>query len=645
MNRPTVLLLASLILATAACKADSNGAESRSKAAVLGPAAGVGLPLPDTLGVPLDLHILVDQFGYRPGDPKVAVIRSPRIGFDAAMVFAPGAAYEVRRVEDHAPVFAGKLVAWKDGAVQESSGDVGWWFDFSAVDKPGKYYVYDVEMKRRSATFRVDREVYRDMFKSVMRMYYYQRSAFEKKAPYAEACWVDGAAHIGPGQDREARDITDPNNTAKARDLSGAWFDAGDMNKYVLNIVQPMHQMLMSYRDNPKAFTDDFNIPESGNGVPDIIDEFHWGLEWLKKMQYADGTSAAKVGARKWEPSDPPSTDKAKRFYIPACTSATIAASGMFAHAAQSFAQFPQLKAEVPELVQRATKAFDAYDKAPVKDTHCDDGSIIWASIDVPVEGQEALAALAAMYLFAATGEDRFHAYFKAHYKAMRPFKGDIGWTRYEPHMGEGLLFYTTLPNADRDLKRLILDAKRTDAERGHQVYGVNDDDLYRNFLHYDQYHWGSNVIRTNYGNSNLDVLRYGVGAADKESFRIRALDTLHYLHGVNPFGIVYLTNMYRYGATYSVNEIYHSWFSGRTKWANARISECGPPPGFFPGGPNRAALDFGVPSDLVPPAHQPTQKAWRDTGDPFHDKAPALSEPSLLFQAGYLRLLSFFLD
>jgi endoglucanase len=55
--------------------------------------------------------------------------------------------------------------------------------------------------------------------------------------------------------------------------------DAGDYNKYVTFAASPVHMLLTSYRQNPGIFTDDFNIPESGNGIPDIIDEVRYELE------------------------------------------------------------------------------------------------------------------------------------------------------------------------------------------------------------------------------------------------------------------------------------------------------------------------------------------------------------------------------
>src|SRR5262245_11033739 len=88
---------------------------------------------------PYNPHILVDQFGYRPADRKVAVIRDPRVGFDSADRFTPGAQFQVRRASDSAVVFTGAPVPWRAGAVDLSSGDAGWRFDFSSLQEEGTY--------------------------------------------------------------------------------------------------------------------------------------------------------------------------------------------------------------------------------------------------------------------------------------------------------------------------------------------------------------------------------------------------------------------------------------------------------------------------------------------------------------------------
>lgn len=635
-------LCAALILAAALGWAWTSGLSLLSLVPIRpngpGPAAGVAPPRTEP-AVTLDLRILVDQFGYLPDAPKVAVIRSPRQGFDADRSFTPGATYEVRRVVDGDRVLSGSLKAWNAGQVQGSSGDVGWWFDFSELTAPGRYYVHDPERKVRSATFSIGPAVYDDVLRSVMRTYYYQRSGMEKKAPYAESCWTDAAAYVGPGQDLVARNADRPEDPAGERDLSGGWFDAGDTNKYVTAAVQAVHPLLFAYSDYPQGFTDNFNIPESGNGIPDLIDEVRWEIDWLKKMQNADGSSLLKVGALQHALASPPSSDALPRYYVPTCTSATIASAGMMAHAALVFARFPSLAGEALDLKSRAIRGFDAYRGAGQVQTDCDDRRVVSGDADRTVDEQADMAVEAAIYLFALTGEARFHEHIRANYRRTMPYR-DFGWARYDPQIGDALLFYAGLPAADPALSKTILADKLADARKGNDVYGMGDRDLYRNFLHEAQYHWGSNGMRVAYANSNLAMNRYGLDSERAAAYRARALETLHYLHGVNPFGIVYLSNMYRHGVTYSVNETFHSWFAARTRWSNALSSECGPPPGLVVGGPNANAGAVGVPASLRPPLGQPPQKAYRDWNE-TSDAAYAITESSVSYQANYVRLLA----
>src|SRR5271169_2669984 len=122
-----------------------------------GSAAEPPVPIPapagPNAGIPFVANILVDQFGYRPNDPKVAVIRNPQVGYDSAQKFTPGDLYQVRQASDGAVVFSGALTQWNHGATEASSGDNGWWFDFSSVVTPGTYFIYDKSNNSRSAIF------------------------------------------------------------------------------------------------------------------------------------------------------------------------------------------------------------------------------------------------------------------------------------------------------------------------------------------------------------------------------------------------------------------------------------------------------------------------------------------------------------
>ena len=591
-----------------------------------------------------DAHLLVDQFGYRPEDPKVAVIRNPVKGYDAADQFLPGGTYEVRNAADGRAVLAAAPQPWHGGMVEPSSGDRGWWLDFSAVSTPGTYFIVDVDRNVRSATFKIDQGVYKNVLRAALKMYYYQRSSFAKQRPYAQQCWLDGPAYLGSDQDIEAHDVTDRGNKAKVRDLSGGWFDAGDTNKYVTFAAQPVHQLLTAYQESPGAFTDDFNIPESGNGVPDILDEIKWETDWLKKMQFPDGASALKVGEIVYAAAAPPSSDHTARYYVPGCSSSTIAAAGMFAHAAYVFGQVPALARESVTLKGRALAAWNNYANVTDKQTHCDTGVVHAGIADLSENDQRAAAALAAIYMFAITADAQYEHYLQQHFREMQPYR-DVGWSRYHPEQGEALLFYTTLTNADPALKRAIIEDKRADLQKSSETYGFNpDDDLYRSFMPEAQYHWGSNNPRAAYGNTNLDVLTYGIdGQTNAATYSTRALEVLHYFHGVNPFAMVYLSNMYEYGAARSANEIYHGWFADGTRWSDALTSDCGPAPGFVPGGPNSQAAQNGVPPGLTPPVGQPPQKSYRDWNKASPDSSWAVTEPAIYYQSGYVKLLAHF--
>jgi hypothetical protein len=590
-----------------------------------------------------DPHILVDQFGYRPKDPKVAVIRNPQTGFDQADHFIPGSRYELRRTDDNSAAAAGIPVSWNGGRSEDSSGDIGWWFDFSGVDKPGRYYVYDVDKKVRSAVFRIDPLVYKDILKAAVRTYFYQRSGFAKQPPYAQKCWTDEMAYVGPNQDTEARDITDRGNSGKRRNLTGGWFDAGDTTKYVTFAGPAVHQLLTAYQATPAVFTDDFNIPESGNGVPDLLDEIKWELDWVGRMQFPDGSVALKVGDIVDTKGGIPSSDKSPRFYVPACTSATIAAAGMFAHAAYVFREIPPLAEYAHGLRVRATAAWNNFLAHDVKQTACDSGEVRSAKADWNEPDQLSAAVVAAVYLYAITGQHTYEEYVKSHYRETHPYH-DIGWSRYNPDQGEALLFYASLPDADHELRQTIRQDKLKDVAGGNGVYGFKpEDDLYRSFLHDPQYHWGSNEPRANYGNSNLDAVIQGLTPGSPLPYETRAVEILHYFHGVNPFAMVYLSNMYGYGATRAVNEIYHAWFWHGSKWSDALTSECGPAPGFVPGGPNASARQSGVPASLIPPSDQPPQKSYRDWNVAWPDSSWVFSEPAIYYQASYIRLVSYF--
>jgi hypothetical protein len=596
-------------------------------------------------------HIKIDQFGYFPNSKKVAVIVDPQTGYNAAESFSPGTGanqYQVRRWSDDAVVFTGTLTTWNGGATHAQSGDRGWWFDFSALVQPGSYYVFDVANNAGSYRFEIANNVYAEALRQAVRMYFYQRINFSKQPPYVEAKWSDAAAFEGANQDRFATSRFDKGNAATAKDVHGGWMDAGDYNKYVTFTLSPLCNLLETYRMHPDIFADNYNIPESGNGVPDLLDEVKWEMDWLKRMQDASGTNGLllKVGVDNYNTGTPPSTDNNPRYYLPECTSSTLTGAAVFALASTVYKSLsaPGMAAYGNDLLTRAINAWTRA-KATTSDfttfqTDCDDQDIKSGDADAGVDDQREMAIIAAVYLYEATGNTEYRSAFDNLYSLARPY-ATFWWGPYYTAVQRALLRYTVLPGATASVANNIRSRKAT--QNG--ILSINDynaaTDLYRSSMPDDQYHWGSHEVKSNAGNHNLDFVSFGINTGQAALYREVAESYLHWFHGVNPMGKVMLTNMSAYGGENSVNEIYHSWFGDGTNWDNVQTSLYGPPPGFMPGGPNK---NFGIAS-ISPPFGQPPQKAYREwnTGwnGTMNENSWEITEVSIYVQAAYISLLS----
>ena len=570
---------------------------------------------------PVNGHIHVDQFGYLPDEQKVAVISDPQKGFNAGDRFTPGPVLELRRVADGASIFRGAPEEFNRGKTDAISGDRGWWFDFTAVKNPGEYYVFDPGLGVRSHVVRIGPGVYRDALRAAVRVFYYQREATAHVAPWAEAPWQDGPTFL---QDREARAVGAKQDPATARDLSGGWMDAGDTNKYPPFLSDTIHPLLYAWRANPAVFTDDSNVPESGNGLPDLLDEVKWELDWLVKMQDADGGVFVKIGTTEYASTWPLSADRHQRFYGPKCSGATIVTAGVLAHAARAYGGFEPWKVFAAELRERAERAWAWYRSHP-RSYNCDSGEIKAGLANLDAAEQDRAEAVAAMHLWALTAKPEYHEAFKKQVGRMRQLAEKV-WSPYEMGAGEALLEYRTLPGADRSTSDRIAAALTRSFGSRFFMPQEGAGELYRAWMPESCYHWGSNRVRTCHGIVAEAAVTYGLAGARSDRLRQRALDLLHALHGVNPLDLVYLTNMKRCGAEVSAMRLYHEWFRDE------------PPPGYVVGGPNK-----GYGGSLEWLKHQPPAKSYADFNDGWPANSWELSEPAIYYQACYIRLLADF--
>ena len=73
--------------------------------------------------------------------------------------------------------------------------------------------------------------------------------------------------------------------TSEKIDVSGGWHDAGDYGRYIVTGAKTVADLLYAYQTAPQMFSDNIGIAESGNGVPDVLDEARYEIEWMLKMQ------------------------------------------------------------------------------------------------------------------------------------------------------------------------------------------------------------------------------------------------------------------------------------------------------------------------------------------------------------------------
>lgn len=264
--------------------------------------------------------ILVDQVGYLPAMPKLATVKS------TARQPLPWS------LLDGAGKVVGTGVTTPFGH-DSASGDDVHLADFSSANAPGRGYrlrVGDAE----SHPFTIGRDVYRKLKYDALAFFYQNRSGLEIAMPHAgDEQWTRPAGHLS---DRAVPCLARA-ACAYQLDVSGGWYDAGDHGKYVVNGGIALWTLLNLYEratylgTSAADFADGrMAIPERGNGVPDLLDEARWELEWMLKMQVPPGAPLAgmahhKIHDRAWTTlALGPHQDTQPRFLHPPSTAATL---------------------------------------------------------------------------------------------------------------------------------------------------------------------------------------------------------------------------------------------------------------------------------------------------------------------------------
>ena len=209
--------------------------------------------------------IRVNQMGYLPNQSKVAVLMSREN-------------CEVK-IFDVVDFYTGKVLLTLNNV--KTCGRYGqmastFRLNFSALNRPGSYYLQSGDV--RSEVFPVDDRVYDGTADFVLQYMRQQRCGWNPY--YRDSC------HVKDGY------ITyHPTKTGQRIDVTGGWHDAADCLQYTTTSANAIYQMMFAYQQNPGAFGDKHKADGTTgkNGIPDIVDEIYWGLQWLDKMNPAPG--------------------------------------------------------------------------------------------------------------------------------------------------------------------------------------------------------------------------------------------------------------------------------------------------------------------------------------------------------------------
>ncbi len=207
--------------------------------------------------------IRVNQLGYLPNSLKVAVYLSGKS--------EPSDTFEVFESLSGKKVFEGRTES-ADALIWGQQ--VAYRLDFSTLKKEGGYYIKVGHTV--SPSFCISPDVYKGTADYILNYMRQQRCGYNP--------FLNDSCHTHDGI------IVDhPTKTGQRINVIGGWHDASDYLQYTTTSANAVYQLLFAYQQNPSAYGDQFNANgrPGANGIPDVLDEARWGLEWLMRMNPA----------------------------------------------------------------------------------------------------------------------------------------------------------------------------------------------------------------------------------------------------------------------------------------------------------------------------------------------------------------------
>ena len=220
---------------------------------------GLGMNVADN---PDKIYIRVNQLGYLPSESKIAIVFSHKSVRENFLLVPE---------EGNSPVTSLKPKRMK----MNGWGTFRYYYeiDFSQVESPGRYTLQGQKTESTSQAFAISADVYRNQPENLLVFMRQQRCGYNP--------FLDMVCH-----QRDGRTMFGPMPDSTYLDVSGGWHDAGDQLKYLITGSYATAHMLLAFELFPDRFADDVNAlgQPYPNGIPDVLDEAKWGLDWIFKL-------------------------------------------------------------------------------------------------------------------------------------------------------------------------------------------------------------------------------------------------------------------------------------------------------------------------------------------------------------------------
>ena len=531
-------------------------------------------------------NVRLNQLGYLPHASKIAIVQS-----------SERRALPWQVVDSAGNVLASGSTVVKGPDVE--SGDDVHWADFSSVVRPGEGYRLRVggaesgagSGAQESDTFSIGARVYQPLKTAAFNYFYHNRSGTPIEIPWAgDWKWTHGPGHLSDADVGCAADCGYRLNALRG------WYDAGDHGKYVVNGGISVWTLLNLYErtrhlHGSTAALDDgaLVLPESQNGIADVLDESRWELEFLLGMQVPQGHEKAGMAHHKLHDSSwstlgrVPAERWKERYLHPPSTAATL---NLAATAAQCFRLWKELDVDFAERCRvAAIRAWNAAQRFPALYAVNYGGGGGGGPYDDNDVSDELYWA--ACELFLSFGSDELLEVIRSspHH---RRFPSQTGHERVKHHTAMtwqataalGTISLAVVPSALPEAE--VQELRAAIARAADEYLKLIEQQGYRTPIargSNGHYPWGSNSLVAN----NALVLALAHDFSGEQRYLDGALEGLAYLLGRNPLSFSYVSGF----GQRSLENPHHRF------WAHQKRSSFPhPPPGALAGGPNSRLQD-----------------------------------------------------